>query len=70
MAAMWSDCKDIKVKVHYQHTYIHTYKYFYFVINDIVFSVRYSSSEQFLVSAGADSQILGTYIFFMYVCEW
>jgi hypothetical protein len=35
-----------------------------------VFSVRYSNSEQFLVSTGADSQILGTSCFLMYVLPY
>ena len=60
-------------------TYIHTYIYtvhagalnnFEICICTSVFLVRYSDSEQFLVSAGADSQILGTSCILMYVLPY
>ena len=64
----------MKVTKTYIHTYIlHMQKHknnFEICICTSVFSVRYSDSEQFLVSAGADSQILGTSCILMYVLPY
>ena len=74
---MWRGCRGTPVKE--TKTYIHTYIYtvhegalnnFEICICTSVFLVRYSDSEQFLVSAGADSQILGTSCILIYVCTF
>jgi hypothetical protein len=60
-----------KICIHTYILYMQKHKNnFEICICTSVFSVRYSDSEQFLVSAGADSQILGTSCILMYVLPY